>query len=244
MASRLCVPEAVRVDSGHSGRSRRDALACGELSGLQTARAGTSTCNVRCPGPETKAHSRTIGVSSTSSARVPRSSGCAPPSRLDLHAPTDRDQRRADSQRPDPPRRSGDASSQADARMGGATRVFQDCRELGLQQSHATDLLSRLVAERYVQEARMPAVRGENRYVLTAKGSAPASASAAASIRREFARRRLHELIERMIAANADALRASETVCARGKWFPLHLASAVRGGQDALHVLLREELRW
>ncbi|HEY6558851.1 MAG TPA: hypothetical protein VI072_16315 [Polyangiaceae bacterium] len=77
-------------------------------------------------------------------------------------------------------------------------------RELGLQQSHATELLSRLIAEGYVQEARMPAVKGENRYVLTVKGSALASASAAAPIRRELARRRLHELIERMIAANAE----------------------------------------
>jgi DNA-binding MarR family transcriptional regulator len=77
-------------------------------------------------------------------------------------------------------------------------------KELGLTKAPASELLERLVAEGYVEEERQIRAAGEDRYVLTVKGCALASASAAAPIRRELAQRRLHELIERMVFANAD----------------------------------------
>ena len=84
----------------------------------------------------------------------------------------------------------------------GGVALVKDVMEIS--ETAAAELVAALVGAGYIEKATGGHTSPGWEYELTVKGTALAQASAAAPLRRETVRLRLHELIERMTQVNAD----------------------------------------
>jgi hypothetical protein len=84
----------------------------------------------------------------------------------------------------------------------GGVQFISDVLELSHEQ--ARELLEALAKEGYVERNGRGPVSPGWEYGLTVRGTALAQASAATPLRRQTVRRRLHELVERMVEVNSD----------------------------------------